>query len=38
LVRYKVPRDFEFTAEPLRDDAGKIRRSALRTERLPSSA
>jgi len=38
LVRYKVPRDFEFTAEPLRDDAGKIRRSALRAERLPSSA
>jgi len=36
LVRYKVPRDFEFTAEPLRDDAGKIRRSALRAERLPS--
>ncbi|MGO9876974.1 MAG: AMP-binding protein [Acidimicrobiia bacterium] len=40
LVRYKIPRDFEFTAEPLRDDAGKIRRSALRSERLgeiPSS-
>jgi bile acid-coenzyme A ligase len=34
LVRYKVPRDFEFTAEPLRDDAGKIRRSALRAARL----
>ena len=37
LVRYKIPRDFEFTAEPLRDDAGKIRRSALRAARLPST-
>ena len=36
LVRYKVPRSFEFTAEALRDDAGKVRRSALREERLPS--
>ena len=35
LVRYKIPRDFEFTTEPLRDDAGKLRRSALRAERLP---
>jgi long-chain acyl-CoA synthetase len=34
LVRYKVPREFEFTDEPLRDDAGKSRRSALRAERL----
>jgi bile acid-coenzyme A ligase len=34
LVRYKVPRTFEFTDEPLRDDAGKLRRSALRAERL----
>jgi bile acid-coenzyme A ligase len=34
LVRYKVPRSFEFVAEPLRDDAGKLRRSALRAERL----
>src|SRR4029077_11626599 len=33
LVRYKVPRTFEFTTEPLRDDAGKLRRSALRAER-----
>ncbi len=30
LVRYKIPRTFEFTTEPLRDDAGKLRRSALR--------
>lgn len=37
LVAYKVPRTFEFVAEPLRDDAGKVRRSALRAERLPSS-
>jgi bile acid-coenzyme A ligase len=37
LVRYKIPRDFEFTDEPLRDDAGKLRRSALRAERLPST-
>jgi bile acid-coenzyme A ligase len=36
LVRYKVPRTFEFTSEALRDDAGKLRRSALREERLRS--
>ena len=35
LVRYKIPRTFEFTGEPLRDDAGKLRRSALRSERMP---
>jgi bile acid-coenzyme A ligase len=35
LVRYKVPRSFEFVGEPLRDDAGKLRRSALRAARLP---
>jgi bile acid-coenzyme A ligase len=34
LVRYKIPRTFEFTDEPLRDDAGKLRRSALRAERI----
>ena len=34
LVRYKVPRTFEFVGEPLRDDAGKLRRSALRADRL----
>jgi bile acid-coenzyme A ligase len=34
LVAYKVPKTFEFTSEPLRDDAGKVRRSALREERL----
>jgi bile acid-coenzyme A ligase len=34
LVRYKVPRSFEYVAQPLRDDAGKLRRSALREARL----
>jgi bile acid-coenzyme A ligase len=29
LVRYKQPRSWELTAEPVRDDAGKVRRSAL---------
>lgn len=37
LVRYKIPRSFEFVSEPLRDDAGKVRRTALRAERLPQS-
>jgi bile acid-coenzyme A ligase len=35
LVRYKIPRSFEFVSEPLRDDAGKVRRSALREARVP---
>ncbi|HKD23677.1 MAG TPA: long-chain fatty acid--CoA ligase, partial [Rhizomicrobium sp.] len=34
LVIYKRPRSFEFVSEPLRDDAGKVRRSALREERI----
>lgn len=34
LVRYKIPRSFEFVGEPLRDDAGKVRRSALRDDRI----
>jgi bile acid-coenzyme A ligase len=34
LVRYKLPRTIEFVDVPLRDDSGKIRRSALRAERL----
>jgi bile acid-coenzyme A ligase len=34
LVRYKVPRTIELVREPLRDDAGKLRRSALRASRL----
>lgn len=34
LVIYKLPRTVEFVNEPLRDDAGKVRRSALRAARL----
>ena len=34
LVRYKVPRTFELVDTPLRDEAGKVRRGALRAERL----
>src|SRR5205807_1096247 len=34
LVIYKRPRSFEFVSEPLRDDAGKVRRTALRDERI----
>jgi bile acid-coenzyme A ligase len=30
LVRYKIPRSIELVDEPLRDDAGKVRRSAMR--------
>jgi len=38
LVSYKRPRSFEFISEPLRDDAGKVRRSALREERVAKLA
>ena len=34
LVRYKIPRTFEYVREPLRDDAGKVRRATLRAERV----
>jgi bile acid-coenzyme A ligase len=34
LARYKLPRSFEFTDEPLRDEAGKVRRSQLRQDRI----
>ncbi len=34
LVRYKIPRSFEYVAEPLRDDAGKVRRKDLRMARV----
>lgn len=34
MVRYKIPRSFEFVVDPLRDDAGKVRRTALRAERI----
>jgi len=37
LARYKIPRSFEFVDEPLRDDAGKVRRVALREARLPEA-
>jgi bile acid-coenzyme A ligase len=30
IARYKVPRTVQFTMSPLRDDAGKARRSAIR--------
>ena len=35
LVSYKIPRTIEFSPEPLRDDAGKVRRKALRQARMP---
>lgn len=38
LVRYKIPRSFEFVGEDLRDDAGKARRLQLREQRLGSCA
>ncbi len=34
LVRYKQPRTFELVSEPLRDDAGKVRRSQLLAARV----
>ena len=34
LARYKLPRTFEFVEQPMRDDAGKVRRAALREERI----
>ncbi|MDR3512817.1 MAG: AMP-binding protein [Caulobacteraceae bacterium] len=34
LVTYKRPRSFEFVGEPLRDEAGKVRRTQLRDERI----
>ena len=37
LVTYKVPRSFEFVEESLRDEAGKVRRVALRDERISFS-
>jgi len=37
LVRYKVPRTFEYVDDALRDDAGKVRRSALRAERIATA-
>ncbi|MFS3129321.1 AMP-binding protein [Nocardioides sp. Bht2] len=34
LAGPKIPRRFEFVEHPLRDDAGKVRRSAVRDQRL----
>ncbi len=34
LTAYKIPKTFERTDQYLRDDAGKVRRSALRAERI----
>jgi bile acid-coenzyme A ligase len=34
LVSYKQPRSYEFVSENIRDDAGKVRRTQLRDERI----
>ncbi|MBU1272147.1 MAG: AMP-binding protein [Alphaproteobacteria bacterium] len=34
MARFKLPKRIEFTDEPLRDEAGKVRRAALRQARL----
>jgi bile acid-coenzyme A ligase len=34
LAKYKLPRTYEFVAAPLRGDDGKVRRPALRVERV----
>ncbi|HEY5009315.1 MAG TPA: acid--CoA ligase, partial [Caulobacteraceae bacterium] len=34
LVAYKQPRTYEFVSENIRDDAGKVRRTQLRDERI----
>jgi bile acid-coenzyme A ligase len=38
LTTYKRPATYEFVEQALRDDAGKVRRSALRAQRLPRTA
>lgn len=38
LARYKIPRSFDYTTAVLRDDAGKVRRAALRAEREEADA
>lgn len=38
LARYKTPRTYEFVDTPLRDDAGKVRRSQLRQDRIDGAA
>jgi len=37
LAPYKLPRGFERVSEPLRDDAGKVRRSAFRVARMDTA-
>jgi len=37
LIRYKIPRTFEFTSQRLRDDAGKVRRKKLREDRIAAA-
>jgi len=37
LVTYKQPRGYEFVDEPVRDDAGKVRRTALRDARIAAA-
>jgi bile acid-coenzyme A ligase len=37
LAAYKIPRSFEFVDEPLRDEAGKLRRAQLRKSRIEAS-
>lgn len=37
LAPYKLPRSIERVQEPLRDEAGKVRRSALRADRIGSA-
>lgn len=37
LVSYKRPASYEFTTEPVRDDAGKVRRKALREARIAAA-
>ena len=37
LVSYKRPRSIEFVDEPLRDDAGKVRRTQLRDARIAAA-
>ena len=37
LAKYKRPRTYEFVREPLRGDDGKVRRSALRAQRLATT-
>ncbi|MFT7687432.1 MAG: bile acid-coenzyme A ligase [Candidatus Azotimanducaceae bacterium] len=38
LTKYKIPRTIEWVSEPLRDDAGKLRRKQLRAERVINQA